>query len=211
MPGAMHIDILPQEQQQLFRRLSTESFLRDWYLAGGTCLALYLGHRRSFDFDFFIHADFNTSHIVNILAGIGTYERSNEEKNTVNGILDGVKVSFLGYKYEMIDDIVNYDGIRLAGIRDIAAMKIEAIAGRGSRKDFVDLFFLLKQFSLEEILAFHATKYGPGLNNQYHLKKSLVWFADAEPEVMPLMTAPLKWEEVKKSISRYVRNLYPGV
>jgi len=98
MPGAMHIDILPQEQQQLFRRLSTESFLRDWYLAGGTCLALYLGHRRSFDFDFFIHADFNTSHIVNILAGIGTYERSNEEKNTVNGILDGVKVSFLGYR-----------------------------------------------------------------------------------------------------------------
>ncbi len=197
MTREIHIEILPQEQQRLLQRLSGESFLNEWYLAGGTCLALYLGHRQSFDFDFFLPADFDTTRIVNLLAQTGNYERGNEEKNTVNGILDGVKISFLGYKYDMIDDFGSFSGIRLAGIKDIAGMKLEAIAGRGSKKDFVDLFFLLKQYSLEQILSFHAVKYGAGLNNQYHLMKSLAWFADAEQEAMPLMTHPLDWDEVK--------------
>jgi predicted nucleotidyltransferase component of viral defense system len=182
--------------------LSGESFISDFYLAGGTCLALYLGHRQSFDFDFFMPADFDTPHIINILTKIGRYERGNEEKNTINGMLDNVRISFFGYKYDIIDDFGLFNSIKLAGIRDIAAMKLEAIAGRGSRKDFVDMFFLLQQFSLEEIFSFHALKYGVGLSNQYHHLKSLVYFADAEAEAMPLMTKPLEWSLVKNRIVR---------
>ncbi len=207
MEEDLHLEILPDEQLKLLQLLSGESFIRNCYLAGGTCLALYLGHRLSFDFDFFIPADFDTSQIVSILNGLGKYERGNEEKNTVNGLLNGVRVSFLGYKYDIIDEFTNYGSIRLAGIRDIAAMKLEAIAGRGSKKDFVDLFFLLQHFSLEEIFSFHALKFGVGLNNQYHHLKSLVYFADAEDEAMPRMANPLNWDKVKASIRSCVSKL----
>jgi predicted nucleotidyltransferase component of viral defense system len=200
MTEELHLEILPEEQLKLLKLLSGETFIRDFYLAGGTGLALYLGHRQSFDFDFFIPTDFDTSQIVNILNGLGKYERGNEEKNTVNGLLNGVRVSFLGYKYDIIDEFSHYQSIRLAGIRDIASMKLEAIAGRGSKKDFVDMYFLLNQFSLEEIFSFHALKYGVGLNNQYHHLKSLVYFNDADEEAMPLMTNPLNWDMVKAKI-----------
>ncbi len=200
MADVLHLEILPEEQLALLQLLSEEAFMQDFYLAGGTGLALHLGHRQSFDFDFFIPADFDTSHIVNILTGLGKYERGNEEKNTVNGLLNGVRVSFLGYKYDIIDEFSHYKSIRLAGIKDIAAMKLEAIAGRGSKKDFVDMYYLLQHFSLEEIFSFHGTKYGVGLNNQYHHLKSLVYFADADAEAMPLMISPLNWEKVKARI-----------
>ena len=200
MNKELHFEILPEEQLKFFRLLSEELFIKEFYLAGGTCLALYLGHRQSYDFDFFIPADFNTSQIINILTRIGRYERGNEEKNTINGMLNGVRISFFGYKYDIIDDFIHYNSIRLAGIRDIAAMKLEAIAGRGSKKDFVDMFFLLKLFSLEQIFSFHALKYGVGLNNQYHHLKSLVYFIDADEEAMPLMTSPLNWDRVKAKI-----------
>ncbi len=200
MAEELHLEILPEEQLKLLQLLSGETFIRDFYLAGGTGLALYLGHRQSFDFDFFNPTDFDTSQIVNILNGLGKYERGNEEKNTVNGLLNGVRVSFLGYKYDIIDEFSHYKSIRLAGIRDIASMKLEAIAGRGSKKDFVDMFFLLKQFSLVQIFSFHARKYGVGLSNQYHHLKSLVYFNDADEEAMPLMTSPLNWDKVKAKI-----------
>jgi predicted nucleotidyltransferase component of viral defense system len=206
MAEELHLEILPEEQLKLLKLLSGEIFIRDFYLAGGTGLALYLGHRQSFDFDFFTPADFDTSRIINILTGLGKYERGNEEKNTTNGLLNGVRVSFLGYKYDIIDEFSHHNSIRLAGIKDIAAMKLEAIAGRGSKKDFVDMFFLLKRFSLEEIFSFHARKYGVGLSNQYHHLKSLVYFNDADEEAMPLMTSPLNWDKVKRHIASCARN-----
>jgi hypothetical protein len=93
----------------------------------------------------------------------------------------------------------------LAGLKDIAAMKLEAIAGRGSKKDFIDLFFLLKQFSLDEVFSFHSRKFGTGLNNQYHHLKSLVYFIDADAEAMPVMIEKLDWSYVKKQIVSCVR------
>jgi predicted nucleotidyltransferase component of viral defense system len=200
MTDKLRLDILPEGQERLFEILSDQSFLKDFYLAGGTCLALQIGHRQSIDFDFFIPADFETTSIINKLTEIGRYQRENEEKNTINGILNEIRISFFGYRYEIIDEFKFYKKIRIAGLRDIAAMKLEAIAGRGSKKDFIDLFFLLQHFSLEEIFAFHAKKYGLGLSNQYHHLKSLVYFADAESEAMPIMIQPLKWMDVRNNI-----------
>lgn len=200
MTANLRLDILPEEQLKLFEQLSSQSFINDFYLAGGTCLALQIGHRQSVDFDFFIPADFQTADIVNILTQLGNYQRENEERNTINGSLNGVRISFFGYRYNIIDDFTLHNNIRLAGTKDIAAMKLEAIAGRGSKKDFIDLFFLLQQYTLEEIFSFHAQKYGNGLSNQYHHLKSLVYFADAESEAMPLMVKPLIWSDVKTQI-----------
>jgi len=200
MTDILHLDILPEEQLRLFEKLSSLNFINDFYLAGGTCLTLQIGHRQSVDFDFFIPADFETSNIVNKLIQIGSYQRDNEERNTINGSLNGVRISFFGYQYDIIDEFKIYNNIRLAGLKDIAAMKLETIAGRGSKKDFVDLFFLLQQYTLEDIFSFHTQKYGVGLSNQYHHLKSLVYFADAEAEAMPLMIKPLIWKDVKSQI-----------
>lgn len=97
----------------------------------------------------------------------------------------------------------------LADIEDIAAMKLEAIAVRGSKKDFVDMYFILNQFTLEQIFSFHALKYGVGLSNQYHHLKSLVYFNDADEEAMPLITSPLKWDKVKAKIRSCVDKFQP--
>jgi len=205
MKSKLYLHILPEEQAILFGKLSSQAFLDDFYLAGGTCLALRIGHRRSVDFDFFTPHDFNTGSITDRLVQLGDYYRENEEKNTINGSLNGVRISFFGYKYRIIDEFTEHNNIRLAGLKDIAAMKLEAIAGRGSKKDFVDMFFLLQKFSVKEIFEFHAQKYGMGLSNQYHHSKSLVYFADAEEEAMPVMIEPLSWEEVKKSIVAHAK------
>jgi predicted nucleotidyltransferase component of viral defense system len=210
MPNNLHLDILPEEQLRLFETLSSQSFITDFYLAGGTCLALQIGHRRSIDFDFFIPDDFDTSTIINRLTQIGSYQRDNEEKNTINGSLKGVRISFFGYRYDIIDDFKTFNKIRLAGLKDIAAMKLEAIAGRGSKKDFIDLYFLLQQYTLEEIFSFHALKYGIGLSNQYHHLKSLVYFADAETEAMPVMITPLDWNYVKNQIISFTKSFHLG-
>ncbi|MBN1415504.1 MAG: nucleotidyl transferase AbiEii/AbiGii toxin family protein [Bacteroidales bacterium] len=201
----LHLDILPEEQLKLFETLSVRSFIKDFYLAGGTCLALQIGHRQSIDFDFFIPDDFNTSAVIARLTQAGNYERENEEKNTINGRLNQVRISFFGYKYRIIDSFKIFNNIRLAGMKDIAAMKLEAIAGRGSKKDFIDLFFLLKEFTLKEIFTFHTEKYGTGLSNHYHHLKSLVYFTDAEAEVMPVLIHPLDWEDVKEKIISVVK------
>jgi hypothetical protein len=205
MADTLHTKILPENQLQIFETLSSQPFVNDFYLTGGTGLALQLGHSRSLDFDFFIPEDFDTADIIRKLVSIGKYERDNEEKNTINGSLDNVKISFFGYKKQVIDDFKIYKNIRLAGLKDIAAMKLEAIAGRGSKKDFIDMFFLLKQFTLWEIFTFHRIKYGIGLNNQYHLLKSLVYFADAEAEAMPVMIKPLYWSDVKRHLISTVK------
>jgi predicted nucleotidyltransferase component of viral defense system len=207
MDNSLHLDILPEEQLKLFEKLSSQTFISDFYLAGGTCLALQIDHRQSIDFDFFTPDDFDTSDVINKLIRIGKYQRDNEEKNTINGSLNDVRISFFGYKYQIIDEFKIFGKIQLAGLKDIAAMKLEAIAGRGSKKDFIDMFFLLKKFTLEEIFSFHSQKYGLGLGNQYHHLKSLVYFADAEEEAMPLMLQKLDWDHVKKQIIACVKRV----
>ena len=154
MSNNFYIEVLPEEQLQLFEILSSNTFISGFYLAGGTCLALQIGHRRSLDFDFFIPEDFDTSSIIGKLTQIGAYQRDNEEKNTINGSLNDVRISFFGYKYKIIDDFKIYKNIRLAGLKDIAAMKLEAITGRGSKKDYVDMFFLLQKLLLQKYSPF---------------------------------------------------------
>ena len=102
-------------------------------------------------------------------------------------------------------DPVPGDGVTLAGIKDIAAMKIAAIVGRGTKKDFIDMHFLLKRFSLQEILDLYMQKYPDG--SIFSAMKSLSYFEDAEPDPMPLMFEEVSWETVKQSIRDAVSGL----
>jgi hypothetical protein len=113
--------------------------------------------------------------------------------------INGTKVDFVNYHYPWLEKPVIIDGVRMASVKDIAAMKLNAIAGRGSRKDFVDLYFLLKKFELDEMMKFFIKKYQDG--SPFLVLKSLTWFEDAEKLQMPEMIKNVSWEEVKHCIS----------
>ena len=207
MNSKLHFEILPTEQKQLFDVLARQQWLRSFYLAGGTSLALHIGHRRSIDFDFFTRKDFDNRSVVQTLSGIGAFELFSRSPNTVDGSLNAVKVSFLAYPYPILEPFLERENILIADMLDIALMKLEAIAGRGSKKDFIDLYYLLNYYSLPELLEKHKAKYGAKISNQYHLLKSLAYFDDAEHEAMPEMMERVDWDDVKKRITREVQNL----
>ena len=207
MDEFLHIEILPDEQKELFELLSRQEWLKSFYLVGGTALALQLGHRTSLDFDFFIERNFNTKEIIGHLKRSGKFELFDEMEDTINGLLNSVNISFLKYEYPLIKTPHKYNNIIISDILDIALMKLNAISGRGNRKDFVDIYFLLNIFSLSELFEQYENKYGLEISNNYHLLKSLVYFEDAEKQPMPEMIKSVEWSEVKDTIIRSVKDI----
>ena len=203
----MHEQTLAAGTGALLEKIATRSFLKNFYLAGGTALALEFRHRISVDLDFFSQTDFSISEFKEIIPTIGKYELTNEEPGTLDGILDEVKLTFLRYPYPLLFPLKEYKNISLADERDIAAMKLSAISSRGSRKDFVDLYVLLEKYHLPELIALFEKKYADVTYNKLHLLKSLTYFADAEDEPMPHMLAAFTWEEVKARIVSEAKDL----
>lgn len=111
----------------------------------------------------------------------------------------------MNYKYPLLTDILVKDNIRMFSFKDIAAMKLNAIAGRGSKKDFIDLYFLLKEFSLQEILSFYGRKYHDG--SLFMVEKSLNYFDDADLQLQPIMYKDFDWEMCRKTIIEAVLKL----
>ncbi len=202
---SLHINILPEQQAALFEFLSGQAWIEPFYLAGGTCLALHIGHRQSIDFDFFTQEDFRTRSIIRKLQDTGNFELFSEAENTINGLLNEVRISFFTYTYPLVRPLHTYHRLALADMFEIALMKLEAISGRGSKKDFIDLYFLLCSFSFEEIFQGYEMKYGIAVSNHYHLLKSLVYFEDADAQPMPVMFDRISWEEIKKALVTEVK------
>jgi len=175
-----------------------------FYLAGGTALALLLGHRISIDLDFFSENAFSVSSLVLQLNTLGNLKIEDQSENTFNGSLDGVKISFFYYPYPLLFPTKKYNNVALADERDIVAMKIQAISDRGSKKDFVDLFVLLKKYSLNDILKFFNKKYEKFNYNRLHILKSLSYFYDADTNAKLVYIHPISWIEVKKFIENVV-------
>lgn len=207
MSSFLKTHILPAEQQKLFGFLIEQEWLSDFYLAGGTSLALQIGHRESVDFDFFTSTELHIPFLKNTLASHGRYEQLSEMKGTLHLLLNDVRVSFIEYKYQLLEPLLKEKCLVVASLLDVALMKLEAIAGRGAKKDFIDLFFLLKKFTLNELLMAYEKKYGVTAHNHYHLMKSLTYFADAETERMPVMFEKITWEQVKQGIIVEVKKI----
>ena len=125
-----------------------------------------------------------------------------QTKNSLTIDIRSVMTDFIRHDYPLIKPIQEVDGIRIASVEDIAAMKLNSTMNRGSKKDFFDIFELLDHFSLQEIISFHLTKYD--FNSQLTLLKSLVYFEDAEKEPNPVSTKSVNWDSVKKKISNAV-------
>ena len=168
-------------------------------LVGGTSLALQIGHRKSIDIDLFglLNVDFDV--LTDELKTIGDVVVLGNSKNIHTYLIDEIKVDIVHFEYPWLQNRVEVDGIYLAGIEDIAAMKLGAIIGRGSKKDFIDLYYILQQFDLTQLLSLYGQKYHPN-GSIFLVLKSLVYFEDAENEAMPWMFHDLSWEEVKTTI-----------
>jgi len=202
----MHIESIDKKTGRVLEKITTSGIARDFYLAGGTALALQLGHRMSIDLDWFSAKAFSAAKLKNALARLGKVKITGEEEGTLHAVLDGVKVSFFHYKYKPIFPFVGIGkgGVKLADKRDIAAMKVDAISSRGTKKDFIDLYFLLQGYSLGDIVGFFEKRYRGIEYNKMHILKSLVYFDDADREPMPIMLKRIAWDSVKKSIAKSV-------
>ena len=179
------------------------------YLAGGSALALHFGHRISVDFDFFTPSHFKAKEIVKKLEKISRFVfQEAEEKDTLLGIFEGVKFSLFRYDYPLVFKPIKYLGVLLADPKDIAAMKLAAIMDRGTKKDFIDIYFLIKKgISIEKAFNYYDQKYRLLANNLYSLIKGLSYFDDAEDSDMPEMITKVDWEEVKKFLQNEVIRL----
>lgn len=193
---------------ELLNKLSQLPILSDMRLVGGTALALQYGHRKSVDLDFFGTLDCEVEELEDELRSLGNVCRHRTTKTIRIYQINGVKVVFVDYRrYSWIDKCVSEGHIRLASPKDIAAMKINAIEGRGSKKDFIDIYYLLKHFSINELLDFYKQKY-PEFSI-FRALMSLTYFDDAEVQPMPFMFDSIRWEQMKQEIIKAVENISP--
>jgi predicted nucleotidyltransferase component of viral defense system len=176
-------------------------------LVGGTALALKYGHRISIDLDFFANESFNNTALAAVLEKEFAEKLELESKNPKWGIfcfIDNIKVDIVHYLHPAIHPPEIVDGIRLYSSDDIAAMKINAILGRGKKKDFWDLSELLRHYTLEELISFHRKKY-PSQQLLISIPQALTYFDDAEESEAPVTLNDQTWDSVKKAIQKSVR------
>lgn len=206
----MNPRVLPKDAWRIVRQLGRHELLKDWILAGGTGLALQLGHRVSLDLDFFREEPFDPQQLRRSLSEAAQLEVLGMDASTLHARLDGIHVSYLESEVPFLFPTTEYRDLRLADPRDIAAMKVIAIGGRGSRKDFVDLYAYLEAGgTFPDLLRLVRERHADTEFNEMHLLKSLVYFEDAESEPMPRMLTELNWPEIRGRIEDEVRRWAP--
>ena len=191
---------------ELLKKLMLLPELEDFFLVGGTALALQLGHRISIDIDLFTQNDFDTKKLFSKLNKQFKISDLTEDNNTLNFNIvfpeksdNIIKIDLIKYSYPLINPIFEIDKIRLLSVEDIIPMKLSAVAGRGSKKDFYDIFYLLTSYSIEKMFELFKKKF-PN-TNEFHILKSLTYFEDAEIEPNPQMTKKVNWNIVKTKIT----------
>jgi len=202
----MRASVLSPRAWAVVRRIASAGLLDGWFLAGGTALALQFGHRLSEDLDFFRAGSVDPEVLIEGLSRHGHLAVQSRAAGTLHVTLDRIRLSFLKAQAPLLFQGTLYRGMQISDPRDIAVMKLVAIGGRGSRKDFVDLFFLLRSgIALETIMDLVRKRFAGIDYNDYHLLKSLVYFDDAESEPMPRMLRRASWPEIKKTIVAEVK------
>ncbi|MDA0767002.1 MAG: nucleotidyl transferase AbiEii/AbiGii toxin family protein [Verrucomicrobia bacterium] len=184
----------------LLKRLSPELARHGFYLAGGTALALRLGHRLSIDLDFFSAQKFNPPSMADALENFLDQPPRILQQSTgsIALMIEETKIELLHYPYPLLSPLETQGGITLASLPDNVSMKLSALAGRGSKKDFTDIAAVLQQIDLETMLSWYQQKF-PN-SEVFMLMKSLTWFEDAEQEPDPLFLQKQSWPEIKTRV-----------
>lgn len=191
----------------LLRSLMSLEALRSFYLVGGTSLALQLGHRVSIDLDLFTTEPFDKSELMDLLnAHFEDVSLESEGPSMLITNINQVKVDFVKMGYPILFPVLEMEGIRMLNIQDIAPMKLKAIAQRGSKKDFYDIYFLLDLLPLPEMLRLFSEKFKQ--QEIFHVIKSLTYFEDAEQYADPkVFDAKVTWKKVKNRVFKEVQQL----
>lgn len=203
-----NLKILGQKRLNILKKLK---FLKDYYfyLAGGTALALELGHRISLDFDFYIEGEFDPETLLqDFQKHSKNVQLIREAKNTLILSIDNIEVSLFSYPYPLISPLIKIPEVNLASMEDICAMKIVAIIQRGTKRDFIDIYFLTKRFALERVFTLAQKKY-KGLFNKYLALQALTYFTDADKEKDGQRAKTLigiSWDEIKKELIKIVED-----
>jgi predicted nucleotidyltransferase component of viral defense system len=196
--------VVPDLMELLRKLMKVEQF-SNFFLVGGTSLSLQIGHRNSIDIDLFGKEEIDSDLFIGILNKFGKTEITQSSKNILITDINGLKVDFVNYRYPLLAKPLEIDGIRMLSKSDIAAMKLNAIAGRGSKKDFIDLYFLLQDYSLKQMLGFYNEKYFDG--SEFMVVKSLSYFEEANTQPQPKMFLDFNWETCKQKIIEEVIKL----
>ena len=172
----------------------------NFILVGGTALSLQIGHRKSIDIDLFSSDAFDVENMLEFLQKEFNYYNQARFKNSLLGSIGNIKLDIISHQYQWLYPFTTIEGIRMAGTADIAAMKLNAIMGNGSRlKDFIDMAYLSSFYTLEQMLQFFEIKY-PN-NNSMMAFKSLNWLEDINFEVdVNYVNKTMNWETIKSRI-----------
>lgn len=204
-----HTEALSQAQLAILPVLGRLASNSDFYLGGGTAVALHLGHRRSEDFDWLSPGKLEEPMSLAAEArSAGLHvENAQVARGTLHAIVNDVQVSFFEYPYPLLSPVVNWSdcSLSLASLDDLGCMKLAAIAQRGSRKDFVDLYFIDKHTSLDRLLNLYKRKYSTEDTN--HVLVGLSYFDDAEEEPPLDMLVEVAWDDVKRHFRKLVKRI----
>jgi hypothetical protein len=202
----LHVETVEPGTLALLRQLMSMPALRDFSLVGGTALSLRFGHRTSIDLDLFSDIPFENSAMITAMEQEFGERFSYRTANSGFGLfcfVDGVKVDIVRYPHPRIATTETVDGIRLYADADIAAMKIQAMLGRGKKKDFWDLFELFQHYDLQQVMDWHNEKF-PNQMLAIGIPHALLYFVDADDSDEPVSLKGQTWEGIKKAISRTV-------
>lgn len=197
----LHKETIDQPTLELLKKLQQKKYLKDFFLVGGTALALLYGHRKSVDIDLFSNFSFDIERLLENLSSDFQFQLFFSAENTIKGSINGTQVDIIAHRYPLIRKPVKEEGISILAVEDIAAMKLNAIAVSGQRvKDFIDIYYLLDYFSLHELISFYKEKYTRF--NEVNVLKSITWFNDVALEDWPviLKDKEINWDEVKNRI-----------
>ena len=207
----MHDEVLPGKTQSVLALIGERNILPDkTYLAGGTACALHLGHRISFDLDYYTPIEFNVESQLHKIDSLNhNFKKSFTEDQTILGDFPEIKFSLFYYSYPLVDKPELYFGNKIVGLKDIAAMKINAISDRGAKRDYVDLYFVMQKlnYRLTDILNLYEEKFKALASNKAHILKSLVYFSDADIDDDPKMLVDWNWTKIKRYFVLRVKEL----
>lgn len=194
----MFRSVLSDAAQDALALLGKSKLVEKGYLAGGSALALHFGHRYSLDFDFFSQESFDPRKLSRQLQKLGNFVETLAKGISLIGIFQGVKFSYFQYEYSLIAKTSEFLEVSIADVKDIAAMKIAAIMDRGTKRDFIDIYEMIRKgMNLENIFKLYDQKYHTFETNEFSIIKSLGYFDDAEASDIPQMIKEVRWEQVK--------------
>lgn len=206
----VHWETVTPFMRQLLGYIGAQPFSRRFYLAGGTALALRLGHRRSIDLDFFsLQDDVLTATRHEILRALEPFSARAVEDVDGNLLLElpELHIAFLSYGYDLLEPLDQIEGVDVASITDVALMKLDAIIGRGSRKDFYDLYWIAQHVPIASLLDLSRSKYPYARDFQLMAVESLVLFENADRDVQPDLLIDVPWSDVREFFLSYARDL----